>query len=222
VPGLDHVVLADGLPAGARGRGTPYLLAEGQPLRADGFGLFCNTLKVSPGFFSALGMTIRRGHDFQDTGANGSTRSVILNESAAAAVFGREDPIGRRVTLAKDGPALEVVAVVADTDRSSSEPRAWRYAFVPFEQDSTGSKNNVIDHVGRTTVIARVGGQPVEYGDRLRAVVRAVDPDVALFDVGAAAQYVAVWRGRFAWRPSSCQRSAPSARRLRRWVSMAS
>jgi putative ABC transport system permease protein len=66
---------------------------------------------VSPSYFAAMGIPLRKGTGFSATSlsADGESHEVILNESAARKVFLEEDPIGKRCNF---GP---IVGIVGDT-----------------------------------------------------------------------------------------------------------
>jgi len=73
-------------------------------------------LKVSPGYFSALRIPLRRGRGLTDQDASGAARVALVNETLACSWRG-DDPIGSRLGLASlgpDQPWLTVIGVVGD------------------------------------------------------------------------------------------------------------
>ena len=92
-----------------------------KPVRLEGgssgeLGASAVVLKVSPGYFSALRIPLRRGRGLTDQDAIGAAPVVLVNETLAISWRG-EDPIGRRLRLASRGPDepwVTVVGVVGD------------------------------------------------------------------------------------------------------------
>lgn len=70
---------------------------------------------VTPGYFRALNIPIIRGWDFRDEDRTGKQSEVILSRLMAATLFGKEDPIGKRLrTIGVHDGASEVVVGVAE------------------------------------------------------------------------------------------------------------
>ena len=72
---------------------------------------------VTPSFFEALGIPVRRGRSFNSGDRPGSVEVGVVNEALARSVFGGEDPIGRQVTIGLDGHdrPITIVGIVGDT-----------------------------------------------------------------------------------------------------------
>ena len=92
-----------------------------QPVRLEGgsgweLGASAVVLKVSPGYFSALRIPLRRGRGLTDQDGSGAERVALINETLALSWRG-EDPIGRRLRLTSrgpDAPWVSIVGVVGD------------------------------------------------------------------------------------------------------------
>jgi predicted permease len=69
------------------------------------------TSVVWPGYFRALGIPLLRGRDFSTLDGPSSPRVAIVNETAAAAFWPGEDPIGKRISFATDNAPVEVVGL---------------------------------------------------------------------------------------------------------------
>ena len=79
-------------------------------------GVSAVSLRVSPGYFSALRIAVRRGRGLTDQDASGAARVALVNEALARSWRG-EDPIGRRLHLEDLSPEkswITVVGVVGD------------------------------------------------------------------------------------------------------------
>src|SRR5208283_583967 len=66
---------------------------------------------VSPGYFRALGIPIRRGRPFSDRDTNSSPGVILINEALMRRYFPNEDPVGRETDR---GTIVGVVADVRD------------------------------------------------------------------------------------------------------------
>ena len=56
---------------------------------------------VSPGYFATVGTAFIGGRDFSASDGDGRPPVAVINASMAAAFFGRENPIGRRLTMGR-------------------------------------------------------------------------------------------------------------------------
>jgi putative ABC transport system permease protein len=131
---------------------------------------------VTPGYFPALGMPIRRGRDLRDDDLAHDGHLTVINESLARALFGDADPIGQRIGSG-DGPQWgdwhEVVGLVGDVRHlaldTPAEPRAY---------DLLG------EHWGRTVyVVARSRlADPASSVTTRRATVAALDGEAPVFE----------------------------------------
>ena len=157
LPGVQAVAITDSLPpkGGSRGRLLASMQVEGQPPRPEGTGGMVSWRYVTPGYFSALGIPMRRGRGFTDDDRAPAAYSVVLSEKLAHMLFPNEDPVGRRIIftgghgerftvvgVASDvrdrGPAVDIPpefyvvrkAVPDVTWNNQEPPMGWRSAFV--------------------------------------------------------------------------------------------
>ena len=79
---------------------------------------------VTPGYFAAMHIPLRRGRLLTDFDRSGATEAVLINESFARRRFPGQDPIGQRVRMGPEsGPAGHpwdiIVGVVGDVKQAS-------------------------------------------------------------------------------------------------------
>lgn len=174
MPGVQGAAVSSGLPAGGGGELVDIEAEVGAPGGRD-FGPSCRMLSVSPGFFGVIGPVSLRGRDFTPQDGDAGQRVVIVNEIAASRLWPGGDPIGRRLRIQK-GDALEVVGVVADTDRTAQDVADRCYVFVPMAQRYTPR-----------FILAISGAQSGSalIGSLTASVVREL-PDVSMFNVTTA------------------------------------
>jgi predicted permease len=108
------------LELGAIGQGA-MVLKESQPQNVEAARLnpVLNYQVATPGYFEAMGITLKRGRLFDERDTATSERVAIISERTAALMFPGEDPLGRRLRTAtflpEGGLALRtIVGVVGD------------------------------------------------------------------------------------------------------------
>ncbi len=109
---------------------------EGVSEETAGSQLFAEYHAASPGYFPAMGITLR-GRLFRDDDDENAAPVVIINESMARRFWPGQEAIGERITVvSQDGPvSREIIGVVADVRHRglASQPR-WE-VYVPLAQD---------------------------------------------------------------------------------------
>ena len=71
---------------------------------------------VTPGYFAALRVPVRRGRAFTDSDRDGSTPVAIVSQAFVRKYMPGEDPIGRHISI-EDGKPCEIVGVAGDVSR---------------------------------------------------------------------------------------------------------
>ena len=136
VPG----VLAAGgisvLPLGTAMRSASRFLVEGQPVPANGARPVAETRSISPGYFAAMAVPLRRGR-FLDARDYGS-QNVVINQAFAERFWTRSDPIGKRFNFCSLEPEpcwTTVVGVVGNVSQYGLEagPTFDSYGAVGWE-----------------------------------------------------------------------------------------
>jgi predicted permease len=145
---------------------------------------------VTPELFRALGIRIVRGRALTAADRRGAQRVMVLNETAAAALFPGQDPIGRRVGCCEAGPDggpdyKVVVGVAADVRSRGLAAEAAPEFYLPMDQmpaDSWGWIQQTL------YLVVRTDGAPESLTPVLRRATASVDPDVPVYDVKTMAQ----------------------------------
>ena len=148
-----------------------------------------DTNPVTPGFFEAIGLPILAGRDFTsaetfraDTNGGGV---VILNAALARVAFGPEDIVGRRVVMSyPEGRIRTVVGVVGNSRTRSLSGAEPPVMYEPFGQSFM---------TGWGTVHARITQPMSVVVPRIKDVVRAVDPEMPIYDVERLSDAVATY-----------------------------
>jgi putative ABC transport system permease protein len=109
---------------------------------------------VSPGFFSALGVPIIAGRDFNDADRQGSEMVVIVSQSVARRMFPNQDAVNHHLIwtdpvmkFADISPApRRIVGVAADVDDENVMPGPAPSVYHPFAQEIGGGRLFIHTH----------------------------------------------------------------------------
>jgi putative ABC transport system permease protein len=133
--------------------------------------------EVSADFFKTLGTPLLRGRFFSIADGPDAPQVAIINEVMARRAWPMRDPVGKRFKLGprdSDRPWYTVVGVVGDMHRQGLEREPIAQAFESLSQASPRS----VDLFIRTT-----SDDPLTIAAAVRAAVRQVDKDVAIYGV---------------------------------------
>jgi putative ABC transport system permease protein len=146
-----------------------------RPVPASGVAPEVSVLWASPTYFDTLGIRLVRGRLFDERDRVGQPKVVVINETAARAIWPNEDPIGHRVTVGQGGfgDGAEIVGIVADVRYGAIERSIGPDVYLPLLQSTR--RMGVIFLKSRTDSEALV---PI-----LRQEVRGLDPDLPLMDI---------------------------------------
>ncbi len=146
---------------------------SGQNTNADVF-------TVSDGFFSTMGIRLRRGRDFH---AQPELTSVILNEHLAARLFPRQDPVGR--TIRQGSTKYTVIGVAQDSKARSIGEDPVNCVYMQLGGPATGSSSFF-----GTSLLVKTAGDPIRLEQPVRAAIAVLDPKMAVFNVETMGEHV--------------------------------
>jgi predicted permease len=134
---------------------------------------------VSPGYFSTLGVPLRRGRDFGADDREGAPGVVIVSEEMARRSWPGLDPLGKRLRWA-DSPAwLSVVGVVADVGHGglAREARPAPDIYLALLQAPPRNPPTV------NLLVRTAGSSTASLVEALRREVKAIAAELPLYDV---------------------------------------
>ena len=180
------------------GGGSGRLLAvEGRPPAAGEQAPLVTQVMVGPRYFETLGLRIVRGRGFEELDGTAGHETAIINQRFATMHFGGEDPLGRRIKLTPDGPQVPGAAVptwmtvvgVSPSIRQSNmqEPQPDAVAYIPLRSQAPGF----------ALLMIRAAGDAAGVTSLMREEVRAIDPDLPLFEIKTMDQQLAQARWPF-------------------------
>lgn len=126
---------------------------------------------VTPGYFEALGIPIRKGRAFTASDTRDAPPVVLINEALARISFPGEDPIGKETTRGT------IAGVVADVRQIAIDRPAAPEIYFPIAQNWSQ-----VSELGLSLVV-RTQSRPEVLIDRVRSVIRDVNPNQAIFNI---------------------------------------
>jgi hypothetical protein len=158
---------------------------------------------VSPDYFPALRVPLKRGRLITDADRMGGAKVVLMSEAGARTLWPNEDPIGKRVKIGQGGfdkgDGAEVVGIVGDV-RQWADSAGKTEVYLPFAQSPrTGA-----------IVFVRSTRDAASLGPEIRRAIHEIAPSFPIYDMqtmesraaGATAQarFSAELLGLFAFR----------------------
>jgi predicted permease len=182
---IEAVTVTSNLPTQG---GFPRRLAiDGRPLPGGQQPPLVTMVTVDPGYFDTIGLPVVRGRRFTSADGTPGHESAIINNQFARMHFPNENPIGRRIVVTLDpsfGPpaaadiplsmSATIVGVVPDVrQRNLNTAEPDPVAYWPYRTDP------------RTfmMLMARSAGDANVVTSLLREELRAIDPDLPLFNI---------------------------------------
>ena len=154
---------------------------EGRPKAPDWVDTLVEYNATTPGYFSAMGIPILRGRDFnaQDNGA--SLPVAIVNETLARQYFPNEDPIGHRYRDDYSGKWRTIVGVTASVQHEQPTKPPMPGVYAPHAQWPSNSM----------WVTVRGRGDAAQLTETARRAVRELDGDLPLLKIRTMREVVA-------------------------------
>jgi putative ABC transport system permease protein len=147
---------------------------EGRAPRPDEQGPAVVHIAATPGYVETMGLRMVAGRAFrEEDGARVDPSPAIVSESFARWAWPGANPIGRRIRNFGSPGWMEVVGVAGDVRQLSLEEGARMFVYEPYPRLP----------VPYLSVALRGAIDPRGLVAPARAAVRALDPDLPLFDV---------------------------------------
>lgn len=177
VPGVRSVALATSSPLASGA--VAYVAHSDRPAPPPGEDTRVIFRAVTPQYFSALGIGIRRGRAFSAADAPGAHRVAIVDETLAVGLFGEGvDPVGKVLDLLPRGRStwvtppgpLQIVGLIDDPKEVGFNEVPFAGLYVPLAQMPAS----------RLEVIVRMDMAPATALSALRASAAETDPAIPI------------------------------------------
>jgi putative ABC transport system permease protein len=129
--------------------------------------------RVSPGYFRAVDLPVLRGRALGEADATAGEPVLLINQAAAERFFGGRDPLGGQIRMW--GASRRIVGVVGNERLRGPAAAAPLAVYLPLAQAPSAD--------GGEVVLMRVRGDPAALAPAVSALVRRLDPGLAVFGV---------------------------------------
>ena len=197
LPGVERAALADSFPAGEYA--TPFsvdLRTDKEVAGVDGKvrdiagmkrGIRGGYAGVSPGFLATIGLPLRSGRDIAPADQDSTPLVAIVSESVAGLLWPKQDPLGKRLMFGNDGTWRTVVGVCGDPLRATVESPLVSPANLVLVPATQTYRPEMLVVIRSPRAAAQL--------EPLRAAIRGIDEQVAVFDVATADDSIMAWAG---------------------------
>jgi putative ABC transport system permease protein len=175
IPGVQAAGAISWLPLVGLGSATSFWV-DGRPEPPPGEKPVTDVRVITPGFFAAMGIPLIKGRIFDEHDTAQSPRVLIINETLAREFFPDEDPIGKRLIISWDRPALpdEIIGVVGDVRLTGVDGQVRPAIYWPHARQSSYS---AMAFAVRTT------SDPLAVAGSFVSEIRAIDPEQPVADI---------------------------------------
>ncbi|HKV41753.1 MAG TPA: ABC transporter permease, partial [Blastocatellia bacterium] len=140
-------------------------------------------LEVTPGYFAATGIPVRRGRAFTGQDTKNAQPVVIVNECLADRYWPGESGVGKRITITPESTPREIVGVVEDTRQFDRLSDPEQQIFLPYLQ--TGGRLNSLAIRMSPTLASKAA-----LVSAVRDEVHRLDPDLPVYDIKTMDQWL--------------------------------
>ncbi len=173
-PGVAAAALASDLPLDLNARESPFYPGDhGED------GVQAAFDEVSPGYFAAAGIAVRRGRGFTAADRDGAEPVVVVSRRLAETAWPQGDPVGRRLRFGDaDAAPATVIGVVDDVKNQTLMESPEPMLYLPLAQRWSPE----------LTLLVRSAAPPGDVAERMRREIRALDPRLSLTPVRSLAE----------------------------------
>jgi len=184
LPGVTKVAFTERLPLEATMSTTREVYLEGQELAPGEDPPNPMTTSVDPSYFELMEIDIDQGRRFTVADVKDAPPVVIINEVLATQLWPEENPIGKRLSLSGvDGPFIEVVGIHAPHKVRTLGEEPTPNIYRPYAQDNASGFGNML---------ARTEGDSAAVLGAMRAILREMDPGLAVMEVETIREHLAL------------------------------
>jgi len=184
IPGVSSAGATEAIPLGGNHTDS-VILAEGYQMKPGESLISPLNIKVTSGYFEALGISMVRGRAFNDRDNEAAPRVIIVDERLARHFWPNRDPIGRRMYFPSDPKDLLKIDEHTVWFTVVGVARTLRYENLDDSGATVGAYYLChAQHPASTFTLAlKTAGDPASAVRALRAEISRLDPDLALFDI---------------------------------------
>jgi putative ABC transport system permease protein len=204
LPNVVSAGVIDAVPLADNRQGTSFVRLDAPPDPSAPQN--ANVAWITDGYFESMGVPLIAGRAFTPRDTAATARVVIINRRLARQAFGDADPLGRLVRVGNSTQApFQVIGVVGDERHAGVDAEATPSFFLAYRQVPNISNVAIVVRTAQlpapaasamaalfgplTSSVSNAIGLDAT-GNDLRAAVRRLDPELALFQVRTMEQVV--------------------------------
>ena len=185
LPQVDSAGVASNVPFGGFGQGVEFE-AVGKPAPQAGERQGTHFTAVSVDYFSTMQIGLVKGRLFTAADAQGSSPSVIINQTMAGQIWPGADPIGKQLRFGDQHTVGTIVGVLNDIKMNRLRPRPERQMYVPLAQFPSATLGFVVRTAGDSTAMATAVRDTIWIVDRDQPIssVEPLETLMVIVDAG--------------------------------------
>lgn len=194
LPGVESASFVAPMPFSGGNVGSDFRIV-GRPMPEPGQEPMASNRSVTPDYFQAIKIPLRKGRYFSEEDQRGRPGVAIINEALSARYFPNEDPIGKRITNIGanqnegDPEQWEIVGVIGDVHHSSLAKPPTPELYLPFQQNSWRWGNFLVRTTNEPASLTRSFTNEIQSGDRTVPVTNVQPLTQAISDTVAQARF---------------------------------
>ena len=165
--------------------GSATFVIEGRAALRPGLEYDANVRLVTPGYLTAMGMTLLEGRILANADHSGTEPVAVINQTMARKFWPAENPLNHRLRICPECPWLRVVGVVMDIHQKSLDTEARPEYFTPFDQ-----LPQALSFAAPQDMAIRVAGDASTLAPAVRRAIWAVDPEQPVAQVRVLDDYL--------------------------------
>jgi predicted permease len=143
LPGVESVSYGLVMPFSGSRFVSSLFVPEHPPLPNDMMAFDASV--VGPRYHETMGIKMAEGRDFTDQDRKGSPGVIIINEALAKRLFPGQSALGKKLSLATNGPQLEIVGITRDVKHHDlTEAPLPHFDLPALQRDYDGYTNFVV------------------------------------------------------------------------------
>ena len=194
LPGVIKAGAVNIVPISGNGNNNGPFQIVGRPPFPKGQEPFVEFRVATPGYFDAIGNTLRQGRSFTEEDDAKAARVVLINETFAKRFFRGQEPIGQRLDFGGGAnETREVIGVVADVKNDDLDEQADPSVYLPYAQNVWRTMNVVIHASQEGSPAGQSGAgrqDPTRLVSAVRSEVHALDPNLPVYNVKTVTQMI--------------------------------
>ena len=185
LPGVTAVALSSTLPVAGRGTGAWFNMLD-RPLPPDQTPPGVPYRVITPNYFAAIGVPLRRGRVLSDDDGLRGARAVVISEAVERRFWPGESAVGKRIYLGAPDNRLfedaEIVGVVGDVKQAGLDEPTSEAVYVP---------HRLMPSMTTLSFVTRTAQEPTSLAGAVRAELRRLDPSVPIHQFRPMSEIVA-------------------------------